>query len=58
MAQLIANRTMTIGGRQVMAGQPIPAESLRKMPAGRLKQMTEQRMVSEDSARVSSKKER
>ena len=49
---------MTIGGRQVKAGEPIPADTLRRMPVGRLKQMTDQRMVYEDSTRVSSKKER
>lgn len=58
MAQLIAGRDMAIAGHKVKAGDPIPAEALRRLPVGRIKQMEDQRMVHHDSARVSGKKER
>lgn len=58
MAQLIATRDMTVAGRKIPAGHPIPAESLRSLPQHRIKQMQDQRMVHEDHARVSSRKER
>ena len=49
---------MTIGGQRYEAGQPIARESLATLPAGRLKQMEEQRTIREDVVRVSGKKER
>ena len=58
MAQLVAGKPMTIDGQKYAPGQPIARESLAKLPAGRLKQMQEQRSVYEDSVRVSGKKER
>lgn len=58
MAQLVAGKTVTIGGQKYEAGQPIANQSLAKLPAGRLKQMQEQRMVHEDRVRVSGKKGR
>ena len=61
MAQLVAGKTMTIGGQKYDRGQPIDRDSLSKLPAGRLKQMQEQHTVYEDSIhviRVSGKKER
>ena len=58
MAQLIAARDMAVAGQKVKAGNPIPAEALRRMPPHRVKQMEDQRMVHQDSVRVSSKKER
>ena len=58
MAQLVAGRTMSIDGQKYERGQPIARESLAKLPAGRLKQMQEQRTVFEDSVRVSGKRER
>ena len=58
MAQLIAAKDMTIGGHKVKAGHPIPAEGIRSLPRGRLQALIEQRRVSEDSIRVSGKKER
>jgi hypothetical protein len=56
MAQLIASRDMVVNGHKIKADHPIPVEALRRMPPGRIKQLTDQRMVHEDSTRVSGKK--
>lgn len=58
MAQLVAAKDMTIAGQKLKAGQPIPAEVVRGLPTRRVQQLREQRAVTEDSVRVSGKKER
>lgn len=59
MAQLVSGKDgLTIRGQRFGRGEPIPADVIRGLPQHRVKQMTEQRMVHEDSTRASSKKER
>lgn len=58
MAQLVASKRLTLGGKTYESGQPIPAESMRALSHDKAKKLVEHRFVHEDSTRVSSKKER
>ena len=59
MAQLVSNQDgLTINGRRYAAGEPIPSDSIKKLPERRIRQMIDQHKVQEDRTRVSGKKER
>lgn len=47
MADMIANRTMTVLGQEYRAGDSIPEAAIRRLPSQRLKQLLDQRRVSE-----------
>ena len=47
-----------INGRKFAAGEPIPTDSIKKLPERRVRQMIDQHKVQEDRVRVSGKKER
>lgn len=57
MAQVFANRDMTLNGRDYKRGQPLTAKDLGALPRGRLKKLIDQRRVSEDRVSVQQAKE-
>ena len=53
MAELISDRTQTIAGQTYKSGDRIPAEALSRLLAAKVKQLIDQRRLSENSVRVS-----